>query len=83
MICGFLPFGENCEDQFDIFDEILNKQLEIPSFVDALTCELLQKLLNKDPEERSKESFEDIKSSNYFEDFDWVNKLNLILFNFL
>ena len=74
MICGFLPFGENCEDQFDIFDEILTKELDIPSFVDPLTCELIQKLLNKDPEERSKESFDNLKSLSYFEDFDWVKE---------
>ncbi len=35
MMCGFVPYGEDLADPFDIYEEIIgSKQLEYPEFMD-------------------------------------------------
>lgn len=72
MTCGYLPFGENCEDDYDVQDEIINKILEVPSFIEPEIREVLERLLNKNPEQRSSITYESLKSMSWFKDFDWV-----------
>ena len=71
--CGFLPFGMNCEDDHEVYMEILQKDLEIPEDVESPMKEFLEKMLKKDPKEREI-SFDELKSLEWFEDFDWVSK---------
>ena len=34
FMCGFVPFGEETEDPYDIYDEIIKKDLSYPNFID-------------------------------------------------
>ena len=77
MVCGFLPFGENCEEQCHIHAEILNNDLDIPTFVDPLLTDLIEKLLLKDPVERTKQTFQTLKNLPFFNNFDWVYNINI------
>lgn len=72
MRCGFLPFGENCEEQYEIEDEISHKKLEIPQYVEPEIKQIIESLLNKDPIERAEGGFEKIKAMKWFKGFDWV-----------
>mmetsp|Transcript_26109 Transcript_26109/g.22969 ORF Transcript_26109/g.22969 Transcript_26109/m.22969 type:complete len:164 (+) Transcript_26109:225-716(+) len=33
FVCGYLPFGENTDDPYEIYSEILTKKLQFPSYV--------------------------------------------------
>ena len=63
----------NCEDDHEIYMEILQKDLEIPEDVEPPMRKFLEKMIKKDPKEREI-SFEELKSLEWFEDFDWVSK---------
>jgi cGMP-dependent protein kinase len=72
-LCGYLPFGENIEDPYEIYSEILSKKLNYPAYVkDKKAKKILEQLLNRTPESRSGGSFAALKSNAWFENFDWV-----------
>lgn len=84
FVCGYVPFGESCEDPFDIYNEILTKQLEFPHYMkDSEAKRLLQQMLNKMPEVRANGGFQAIKSHKWFSPptFDWVSYFYVILCN--
>lgn len=57
LICGFLPFED--EDTSKLYDKILKGKYSIPSHVSSDARDLLEKILNVDPEKRYR--FDDIK----------------------
>jgi cGMP-dependent protein kinase len=62
------------EDPYEIYNEIMNKKLQLPAFVkDESVKDLIQQLLNKTPELRGGGSFTALKTHEYFDKFDWVN----------
>lgn len=72
-MCGYPPFGDNAEEPYEIYDEIMNKKLTIPGFVkDRKAKRLLEQLLSIIPEARSGGSFAVLKSHAWFNNFDWV-----------
>eukprot|EP00928_Gymnodinium_smaydae_P031688 TRINITY_DN23179_c0_g1_i1.p1 TRINITY_DN23179_c0_g1~~TRINITY_DN23179_c0_g1_i1.p1 ORF type:complete len:1088 (-),score=282.46 TRINITY_DN23179_c0_g1_i1:83-3346(-) len=52
MFCGPLPFGDGLGEPLDIFKEILEKPLEIPSRTTPDLADLFQALLERRPEVR-------------------------------
>lgn len=53
FMCGYLPFGEDAEDPYEIYDEITNDNLTFPPVMrDELACSLIRQLLNRDPDNR-------------------------------
>lgn len=71
-MCGYLPFGENTDDPYEIYSEILSKKLAYPAFMkDKKAKKLLEQLLNRTPEIRNGGSFAALKSHVWFEQFDW------------
>lgn len=62
LICGFLPFED--EDTPKLYEKILKGKYSIPSHVSADARDLLERILNVDPEKRYR--FEDIKSHRWF-----------------
>lgn len=38
FICGGLPFGEEAEDPFDIYQEIIKKKLSYPAYMSDKTA---------------------------------------------
>ena len=74
FISGFLPFGEDLEDPFEIYQEIINcKTLKFPQYVKDRSCKkLIRALMAKNPKDRFKGSFGRLKSHPFFDNFDWV-----------
>jgi 5'-AMP-activated protein kinase catalytic alpha subunit len=48
MICGYLPFED--PDTNKLYKKILKCQYTIPTFVNSLVKDLIQKILNTNPE---------------------------------
>ncbi|KAK2196093.1 bifunctional cGMP-dependent protein kinase [Babesia duncani] len=83
FICGPLPFGNDAEDQIEIFREILKGELKFPKYVkDQEAMNLIRRLLCRVPEVRigsSINGYKDIKEHSYFSDFDWDKLIGRVL----
>ena len=76
---GFFPFGQQCKEICNVYDEILNKNLEIPHIEKYPSFgALLHLILSKNMVQRVC-SFDLLKEHEFFENFDFVN---FIFFNF-
>lgn len=77
FICGFLPFGEDLEDPFAIYQEIMNSpKIKFPKYVeDKEAMKLIRIMLSKNPKERLKGSYGRLKSHAFFNYFNWVSIL--------
>ncbi|KAF8819015.1 protein kinase G AGC kinase family member PKG, partial [Cardiosporidium cionae] len=75
FMCGPLPFGNDAEDQLEIFRDILTGKLIFPHYVsDQDAINLMKRLLCRLPEVRigcSVNGYRDIKEHAFFKDFDW------------
>lgn len=75
FMCGPLPFGNDAEDQLEIFRDILTGKLVFPHYVsDQDAINLMKRLLCRLPEVRigcSINGYKDIKEHAFFRDFDW------------
>ncbi|XP_026191380.1 cGMP-dependent protein kinase egl-4 [Cyclospora cayetanensis] len=75
FMCGPLPFGNDAEDQLEIFRDILAGKLMFPHYVtDQDAINLMKRLLCRLPEVRigcSINGYKDIKEHAFFSDFDW------------
>lgn len=75
MICGPLPFGENCNDPLDVFREVLEKELSVPPKVTPEGADLLTSLLERMPEQRlgsaTLEYKNEVREHGYFEGLQW------------
>ena len=77
LLCGKVPFGEDCEDPMEIYKSVANEDLSFPSFIhDEEFMGLLTKMLKKSPTSRLWK-FEQIKENSYFKDFDWEKLMSL------
>lgn len=63
-----MPFAENAEDPYEIYEEIISKPVKFPIFVrdDKVKKFIINKLLNKIPEARLGGSFTSLKADEYF-----------------
>ena len=50
LLCGYLPFEDQNTSQ--LYKKILGGEYSIPSFISADAKDLMQKILNTDPETR-------------------------------
>ena len=67
-----LPFGEDTEDPYEIYEEILKKEIKYPSYLkDKKARRLMNQLLSEVAEVRINGSFGSIKADPWFGDFDW------------
>ena len=70
---GFLPFGPDEMDVFEVYKQILNGELEFPQWYDnqnGIDC--VKMLLNKVPNARVGSGIATLKACDYFHNFDWV-----------
>jgi cGMP-dependent protein kinase len=75
-MCGMVPFGEEAEDPYEIYEEIIKKELSYPNYLkDKKAKKLMDQLLNKVPEIRLGGSYATLKGNAWFENFDWVSWL--------
>eukprot|EP00922_Rhytidocystis_sp_ex-Travisia-forbesii_P012618 GHVS01019008.1.p1 GENE.GHVS01019008.1~~GHVS01019008.1.p1 ORF type:complete len:379 (+),score=33.76 GHVS01019008.1:73-1137(+) len=75
FMCGPLPFGNDAEDQLEIFRDILTGKLAFPHYVtDQDAINLMKRLLCRLPEVRigcSINGYKDIKEHAFFKNFDF------------
>lgn len=72
-MCGMVPFGEELEDPYEIYGEVLKKSLKFPNYVDDKKAKkLMEQLLNKVPEIRLGISYASLKAHPFFQTLDWV-----------
>ena len=82
MLTGKLPFKFNFDNQEEQEQNDLNiydKKIKFPSWIEENAKDLINKLLNKNPEKRigsGKEGAENIKKHPFFSDIDWNKALN-------
>lgn len=89
MFCC-LPYGEDCDDPFDIYQTIIDEPLCFPDnfFVpeNRPTVMMIKQLLNRRPEARLGGSYAALKNHVWFANFDWVSiplfPFHLIFFYF-
>ncbi|CAD8121760.1 unnamed protein product [Paramecium sonneborni] len=75
FLCGGLPFGEDQEDPFEIYKEIVKNSIHYPQYITDKTAKtIIEQLMNKIPECRLGGSYSSLKNNQWFSDFDW-NKL--------
>lgn len=72
-MCGIVPFGEETEDPYSIYEEIFTQPLKYPSYLkDKKAKRLMDQLIHKYPDVRLGGSFAALKANPWFENFDWV-----------
>ena len=74
FMCGMVPYGEECSDPYEIYEEIVKKSLAFPAYLkDKYAKNLMIQLLSKVPELRLGSSFAALKANAWFSKFDWVS----------
>lgn len=77
FICGYVPFAEQAENPYEIYEEIIKNKIRFPSFLkDKNGKKIITQLLNKTPEARLGGSYANLKASPWFDGFDWVKQPN-------
>lgn len=72
-MCGYVPFGEEAEDPYEIYEEIIKNELTYPNYLhDKKAKSLMEQLLSKTPDLRLGGSYANLKSHQWFAKFDWV-----------
>lgn len=81
FVCGYLPYGEDIEDPFLIYEKIMKTKLNYPAyFKDKKTRAMIEQLLSLTPELRTGGSFAALKANQWFDNLDWVTSFNFCLF---
>lgn len=77
MVCNYLPFGNDCEDAIQVYQEIEKKDLKFPkNYHDAPGKQLIKRLLIRHPEKRRVDDYQEIKNMAYFNSFNWKDLEN-------
>ncbi|XP_051912624.1 LOW QUALITY PROTEIN: cGMP-dependent protein kinase-like [Hippocampus zosterae] len=72
FIGGYLPFGDDAQDPYEIYEEIIKNTISYPKYVNDKKAKLLiEQLLSKVPEARLGGSFPALKAHSWFASFDW------------
>ena len=81
-MCGMVPFGEEAEDPYEIYEEIIKKDITYPNYLKDKKAKKLMdqyphyiiyhRLLSRVPEVRLAGSYASLKGNPWFENFDWV-----------
>ena len=78
FVCGGVPFGEEEEDPYVIYEKVIERKLVYPSFVDPrMPCKpMIEQLLSKNPAMRTGGSVNNLKSHPWFHGFNWDGLVN-------
>jgi cGMP-dependent protein kinase 1 len=78
FVCCSVPFGEDEEDPYAIYEKVLERRLIYPNFVDAkMPCKpLIEQLLSKNPVLRNGGSADTLKSHPWFNGMNWEALIN-------
>ena len=80
FMCGFVPFGEECEDPYEVYTMVQTQKLAYPPYfqqpANKHAQKFMEQLLSRNPEARKNGSnFASLKANKWFDLFDWVNFL--------
>ena len=73
LLCGRVPFGQNLEDPYQIYEDILESKLSFPDDIILLSeasRSLINYLLNKF-KDRHTGPIEDLQKNDFFSNFNW------------
>lgn len=76
-MCGLVPFGEECEDPYEVYQLITAQNLHYPSYFlsnkeNKLAKKMIERLLNRNSSARLGGSYAALKAHPWFDNFDWV-----------
>ena len=76
-MCGLVPFGEECEDPYEVYQLITAQELHYPPYFqntkeNKIGKKMIERLLNRNPSARLGGSYASLKAHPWFEGFDWV-----------
>ncbi|EGR27103.1 hypothetical protein IMG5_201250 [Ichthyophthirius multifiliis] len=73
FMSGFVPYAEEADDPYEIYEEIIRKNIDFPDYMnDEIAKEFIKQLLSKVPEIRIGGSFQNLKNNIWFKNFDWL-----------
>ena len=73
-MCGLVPFGEDSDDPYEIYEHVVQKELTFPQYMnDPITRSLFEQMLTKQQEVRFSGSFTALKNHPWFDGFQWVH----------
>ena len=64
MLCGYLPFEDDENDNDVLFSQIIKNKIDYPSFLSALSLDILKKILVSDPLKRI--TIDEIKTHEFY-----------------
>ena len=77
FLCGQVPFGEEEEDTYMIYEKVLHAPLVYPRMISQYfpARNLIETLLNRNPSARIAGGIEKIKNNRWFHGYDWVRAI--------
>ena len=74
FVCGCVPFGEEEEDPYAVYEKVLEHRLIFPHFLDPRlpSRPVIEQLLNSNPALRLGGSIDHLKAHRWFKGLDWV-----------
>ena len=78
FMCGGVPFGEEEEDPYVIYEKVIERRLVYPSFVDPRmpSKPMIEQLISKNPAMRTGGSVNNLKNHPWFHGFNWDSLVN-------
>lgn len=78
FLYGMVPFGEDEEDPYMIYQRVQEHKLDFPVWGDknSKSKDIISQLLSKNPAKRLLGGFERIKTHPWFNGFDWENMVS-------
>ncbi|EAR84179.1 CGMP-dependent kinase 5-1 (macronuclear) [Tetrahymena thermophila SB210] len=77
FMCGQVPYAEDAQDPYEIYEEINSKDIKFPPFLKDRKAKLLiEQLLQKVPELRLGGSYAALKTNPWFDNFEWDQLYN-------
>lgn len=75
FMCGLVPFGEDCEDPFEVYQLLATQPLQYPAYFlkkeNRVAKKMIEQLLSRSPDARLGGSFAALKAHQWFDQLDW------------
>lgn len=76
FMCGLVPFGEDCEDPYEVYQLISTQSLQYPVYFlvksNKISKKMIEQLLNRSADARLGGSYAALKAHPWFDTLDWV-----------
>ena len=74
LVCGYMPFDSKKNDPLEIYSNILNSTVAFPEYIkDNDVIEIISKMLSKNPEDRMRGGYNELKRMKFFNGMDWLS----------